>query len=118
LYNKFENILDIVKVPELLYSTEIVLYLKIEILELHIDLCTYLLSENVLFVLSIQGGVLLFVSSYFEYIRISNFLKCVVSLNPLTGVDRQHQSREARSLYPSALQPTRTLRLEFVGRAT
>jgi hypothetical protein len=27
----------------------------------------------------------------------------VVSLNPPMGVDRQHESREARSLYPSAL---------------
>jgi hypothetical protein len=32
------------------------------------------------------------------------------------GVDRQHESQEARSLYPSALQLTRALRLEFVGR--
>jgi hypothetical protein len=42
----------------------------------------------------------------------------VVSLNPPTGVDRQHKSREARSLYLSALQLARTLRLEFVGHAT
>jgi hypothetical protein len=42
----------------------------------------------------------------------------VVGLNPPTGVDRQHESREARSLYPLALQLTRALRLEFVGRAT
>jgi hypothetical protein len=42
----------------------------------------------------------------------------VVSLNPPTGVDRQHESREARSLYPLALQITRVLRLEFVGHAT
>jgi hypothetical protein len=41
-----------------------------------------------------------------------------VSLNPPTGVDRQHESWEAQSLYPSALQLARTLRLEFVGRAT
>jgi hypothetical protein len=44
--------------------------------------------------------------------------ECVVDLNPLTGIDRQHESREARRLYPSALQLTRALRLEFVGRAT
>jgi hypothetical protein len=31
---------------------------------------------------------------------------------------RQHESREAGSLYPSALQLARALRLEFVGRAT
>jgi hypothetical protein len=37
---------------------------------------------------------------------------------PLTGVDRQHESREALSLYPLALQLARALRLEFVGRAT
>jgi hypothetical protein len=42
----------------------------------------------------------------------------VVGQNPLTGVDRQHESREARSLYLSALQLTRALRLRFVGRAT
>jgi hypothetical protein len=42
----------------------------------------------------------------------------VVGLNPPTGVDKQHESREARSLYPSALQLTRALRLEFIGRAT
>jgi hypothetical protein len=42
----------------------------------------------------------------------------VVGLNPPMGVDRQHESREARSLYPSALQLTRALKLEFVGRAT
>jgi hypothetical protein len=45
-------------------------------------------------------------------------LEGVVGLNPSTGVDRQHESWEARSLYPSALQLTRALRLEFVGRAT
>jgi hypothetical protein len=42
----------------------------------------------------------------------------VVSLNPPMGVDRQHESREAQSLYPSALQLACALRLEFVGRAT
>jgi hypothetical protein len=42
----------------------------------------------------------------------------VVGLNPPTGVDRQHESRKARSLYPLALQLIRALRLEFVGRAT
>jgi hypothetical protein len=36
----------------------------------------------------------------------------------LTGVDRQHKSREAQSLYPSALQLARALRLRFVGHAT
>jgi hypothetical protein len=41
-----------------------------------------------------------------------------VGQDPLTGVDRQHESRETRSLYPSALQLTRALRLRFVGRAT
>jgi hypothetical protein len=44
--------------------------------------------------------------------------ECVVSLNPSTGVDRQHETWEARSLYPSALQLARALRLEFVGHAT
>jgi ribonuclease HI len=42
----------------------------------------------------------------------------VVRLNPPTGVDRQHESREAQSLNPSALQLARAQRLEFVGRAT
>jgi hypothetical protein len=42
----------------------------------------------------------------------------VVGQNPPTGVDRQHESREARSLYLSALQLTCALRLRFVGRAT
>jgi hypothetical protein len=42
----------------------------------------------------------------------------VVGLNPLTGVDRQHESREARSLYPLALQLTHALRMEFIGHAT
>jgi hypothetical protein len=37
----------------------------------------------------------------------------VVELNPPTGVDRQHESWEARRLYPSALQLARALRLEF-----
>jgi hypothetical protein len=44
--------------------------------------------------------------------------ECVVGQNPLTGVDRQHESREARSLYLSALQLARALRLRFIGRAT
>jgi hypothetical protein len=39
-------------------------------------------------------------------------------LNPPTGVDRQHESRKVRNLYPSAMQLARALRLEFVGRAT
>jgi hypothetical protein len=30
--------------------------------------------------------------------------ECVVGQNPLTGVDRQHETQEARSLYLSALQ--------------
>jgi hypothetical protein len=42
----------------------------------------------------------------------------VVGLNPPMGIDRQHESWEARSLYLSALQLARALRLEFVGRAT
>jgi hypothetical protein len=42
----------------------------------------------------------------------------VVGENPPTGVDRQHESREAQRLYLSALQLTRALRLRFVGRAT
>jgi hypothetical protein len=42
----------------------------------------------------------------------------VVGQNPPTGVDRQHESRDAWSLYLSALQLTRALRLRFVGRAT
>jgi hypothetical protein len=42
----------------------------------------------------------------------------VFGLNLLTGVDRQHEIREAQSLYLSALQLARALRLEFVGRAT
>jgi hypothetical protein len=42
----------------------------------------------------------------------------VVSLNPPMGVDRQYESREAQSLYPSALQLARALRFEFVGYAT
>jgi hypothetical protein len=42
----------------------------------------------------------------------------VVGQNPQMGVDRQHESREARSLYLSALQLARALRLRFVGRAT
>jgi hypothetical protein len=39
-------------------------------------------------------------------------------LDPLTGIDRQHESREAWSLYPSALQLTRALRLRFIRHAT
>jgi hypothetical protein len=42
----------------------------------------------------------------------------VVGQDPPTGIDRQHESREARSLYLSALQLTHVLRLRFVGRAT
>jgi hypothetical protein len=42
----------------------------------------------------------------------------VVGLNPPTGVDRKHESREARSLYPSAQQLARALRLELIGCAT
>jgi hypothetical protein len=42
----------------------------------------------------------------------------VVGQDPPMDVDRQHERREARSLYPSAQQLTRALRLRFVGRAT
>jgi hypothetical protein len=42
----------------------------------------------------------------------------VVGQDPPTGVDRQRESREAWSLYPSALQLARALRLKFVARAT
>jgi hypothetical protein len=42
----------------------------------------------------------------------------VVGQNPLTGVDRQYESREAQSLYPLALQLARALGLKFVGHAT
>jgi hypothetical protein len=38
--------------------------------------------------------------------------------DPPTGVDRHHESREARSLYPLALQLTRDLMLRFIGCAT
>jgi hypothetical protein len=44
--------------------------------------------------------------------------KCVVGQDPLTGVDRQHESREAWSLYPLALQLAHALWLRFVGHAT
>jgi hypothetical protein len=44
--------------------------------------------------------------------------ECVVGLNPLMGVDRQHESQEGQSLYPSALQLTHALTMEFVGHAT
>jgi hypothetical protein len=72
-------------------------------------------------------------SNFLYYLQIlkkhidNNFLKSrsyardyqiIVGLNPPTGVDRQHESREAQSIYPSALQLARALRLEFVGRAT
>jgi hypothetical protein len=42
----------------------------------------------------------------------------VVGQDPPLGIDRQHESREAQSLYPSALQLTRGLMLRFIGRAT
>jgi hypothetical protein len=42
----------------------------------------------------------------------------VVDQDPPSGVDRQHESREPRSLYPSALQLARALRLRFIGHAT
>jgi hypothetical protein len=42
----------------------------------------------------------------------------IVGPNPPTGVDKQHESREAQSLYPSAMQLTCTVRLKFIGRAT
>jgi hypothetical protein len=44
--------------------------------------------------------------------------ECVVGQNLPTGINRQHKNREAQSLYPSALQLARALRLRFVGRAT
>jgi hypothetical protein len=45
-------------------------------------------------------------------------LKTVVGQDPPTGVDWQHESREAQSLYLSAQQLARALRLRFIGRAT
>jgi hypothetical protein len=42
----------------------------------------------------------------------------VLSQDLPTGVDRQHESREARGLYPSALQLTCDPMLRFIGRAT
>jgi hypothetical protein len=47
-----------------------------------------------------------------------SFSPDVVGQDPLTGIDRQHESREAWSLYPSTLQIARILRLRSVGRAT
>jgi hypothetical protein len=52
------------------------------------------------------------------WMGLPTFYTVVVDLNPPTGVNRQHESREAQSLYPLALQLARALRLEFVGRAT
>jgi hypothetical protein len=43
------------------------------------------------------------------------FGSLVVSQNPPMGVDKQHESREARSLYPLALQLVRDLMLRFVS---
>jgi hypothetical protein len=51
-------------------------------------------------------------------IHRGSYWEIVVGLNPLMGVDRQHESWEGWSLYPSALQLTRALRLEFIGHAT
>jgi hypothetical protein len=42
-------------------------------------------------------------------------LECVDGQNPPTGVNRQHESQEARSPYLPALQLARALRLRFVG---
>jgi hypothetical protein len=47
-----------------------------------------------------------------------SLLVVVVGQNPPTGVDRQHESREAQSLYLSALQLACAVRLRFVGHAT
>jgi hypothetical protein len=47
-----------------------------------------------------------------------SFSPGVVGQDPPTGIDRQHESREAWSLYPLALQITCILRLRSVGRAT
>jgi hypothetical protein len=41
--------------------------------------------------------------------------ECVVFQNPPMGVDRQHGSQEAQSLYSSAQQLARDLMLKFVG---
>jgi hypothetical protein len=51
-------------------------------------------------------------------VRNPTFKQGVVDQNPPTGVDRQHESQEAQSLYPSALQLACSLMLRFVGRAT
>jgi hypothetical protein len=51
-------------------------------------------------------------------VRMIDCVICVVGQNTPTGVDKQHESREAQSLYPSALQLARALRLRFVGHAT
>jgi hypothetical protein len=42
----------------------------------------------------------------------------VVDQNPPMDVDRQHESWEAQSLYPSALQLACDLMLRFIGHAT
>jgi hypothetical protein len=49
---------------------------------------------------------------------INSQMVSVVGQDPPTGVDMQHENREARSLYPSALQLAHDLMLRFVGHAT
>jgi hypothetical protein len=53
-----------------------------------------------------------------DYQRLGMLYELVVGLNPPTGVDRQHESRESQSLYSSASQLAPALRLEFIGCAT
>jgi hypothetical protein len=50
-----------------------------------------------------------------HFLPLEHPYTAVVDQNPPTGVDMQHESQEARSLYPSALQLARDLMLRFVG---